>query len=283
MTMNPQLEELACLFVIDRLDARERAAFEARLPRDPELAALVAELESVLARRVRALPQHEPPAGLLSRIEASIDRPLDVGAPSPARAVTPIWVSIARWGIAAVIAVSVGTIAVLNLRQATGAASRPFVVIVGLDSSQSTVAELPLQQNPQSADARFIQLATLAQQYWERPDDLPVKSAAASASGRGYALFDPASNQGFIAIRQLPAIGQGKLYRLWILDTGSGRIREAGTLPATDSTRGLYFFSVAPAAGAKPESLNFFVTAEDASAADSSQPKGKVVLGDRRI
>jgi len=281
--MNPQMEELACLYVIDRLDERERAAVEARLPRDPELAALVTELESALARRVRALPQHEPSARLLSRIEAMIDGPPAAGSPAPARAATPMWTSIARWGIAAVIAVSVGTIALQSLRRTTGAAGRPIVVIVGLDSRQSTMAELTLQQIPMNADARFIQLATLAQQYWEKPDDLPVKSAAGSEGGRGYALFDPASNQGFIAIRHLPAIGEGKRYRLWILDTGSGRIREAGTLPATDSTRGLYSFSVTPAAGVRPESLNFFVTAEDASTADSSQPKGKVVLGDRRI
>jgi hypothetical protein len=278
--MNPQIEELACLYVIDRLDARERAAFEARLPHDPELAALVGELESALARRVRALPRHEPPAGLLSSIEARIGRLPADGAPARARSVTPQWMSIARWAIAAVIAVSVGTIA-LNLRRANVAAGRPFVIIVGLDSSRSALAELPLQQTPQNADARFIQLASLARQFWEKPDDLPVKMAA--GSGRGYALFDPASNQGFIAIRQLPATDRGKRYHLWVLDTGSGRIREAGTLPATDSARGLYFFSVAPAAGVNPESLNFFVTSEDAAAPDSSQPRGKVVLGDRRI
>jgi hypothetical protein len=278
--MNSQIEELACLYVIDRLDARERTAFEARLPHDPELEALVGELESALARRIRALPRHEPPAGLLSRIEARIGRLPAGGAPARPRAVAPLWVSIARWAIAAVIAVSVGTIA-LNLRRANGAAGRPFVIIVGLDSSQSTLAELPLQQPPQNADARFIQLASLARQFWEKPGDLPVKMAA--GSGRAYALFDPASNQGFIAIRQLPAIEQGKRYQLWLLDTGSGRIREAGSLPATDSARGLYFFSVAPAAGVNPESLDFFVTSEDAAAPESSQPKGKVVLGDRRI
>jgi len=276
--MNPQTEELACLYVIDHLDAHERAAFEARLAHDPELAGLVGELESALAHRVRALPRHEPPVDLLSRIEARIDR-----ASAHGRAATPMWILVSRWAIAAVIAVSLGTIAFLNLRRAGGAAGLPYVVIVGLDSGRSTLAEVTLKQPPQNADARFIQLASLARQYWEKPDDLPVKVPAGAESGRGYALFDPVSNQGFIAIRQLPAIEHGKLYRLWLLDTGSGRIREAGALPATDPARGLYFFSVAPVAGVNPESLNFFVTAEDAAATDSSQPKGKVVLGDRRF
>jgi hypothetical protein len=280
--MNPQIEELACLYVIDRLDAPERAAFEARMAHDPELSSLVGELESALARGVRSLPRHEPPAGLLPRIEAEIDR-RRAGEAAPARAAIPMWASVARWGIAAVIAVGVGTIALLNLRRATGGAGHPFVIIVGLDSRRSSLAELPIKQAPQSADARFIQLASMAQQYWDKPDELPVKLAPSGESGRGYALFDPASNQGFIAIRQLPVIEQGKRYHLWVLDTASGLVREAGILPTTDSTRGLYFFSVVPAAGARPESLNFFVTAEDAADADSGHPRGKVVLGDRRI
>jgi len=280
--MNSQTEELACLYVLDRLDARESAAFEARLPHDPELAALVSGLESALDRRIRSLPQHEPPPGLLAQIETRIDRLSASDARSPARTV-PMWATIARWGIAAVIAASLGTIALLNLRRATLTAGRPFVILVGLDSSRSTLAELPMQQPPQNADARFIQLASLAQQYWEKPDDLPVKMASAGKSGRGYALFDPGSNQGFIAIRQLPAIERGMRYHLWLLDKVSGKVREAGILPVTDAARGLYFFSVAPAAGVKPDSLDFFVTAEDASLPDSSQPRGNVVLGDRRI
>ena len=117
----------------------------------------------------------------------------------------------------------------------------------------------------------------------ENSDDLPVKMASAGKSGRGYALFDPGSNQGFIAIRQLPLIEQGHAYHLWLLDKVSGKVREAGILPVTDPADGLYFFSVAPAAGVKPDSLDFFVTAEDDSSPDSNQPRGKVVLGDRRI
>jgi Anti-sigma-K factor rskA len=278
--MTPKIEELACLYVVDRLDARERSAVEARLPHDPELAALVAELESVLARQVHSLPRNEPPAGLLARIESEIDRTSSGKAPPPATAPTPLWATVARWGIAAVIAASLGTIALVSLRRAS-LGSRPFMIIVGLDSRQSTLAELPIQQAPLTADARFIQLASMAQRYWEKPDELPVKMEP--GRGRGYAVFDPASNQGFIAIRQLPAIEQGMRYHLWILDTASGRIREAGVLPATESTQGLFFFNVAPAKGVRPESLNFFVTAEDAAAADSSRPRGKVVLGDRRI
>ncbi|MFA5263472.1 MAG: anti-sigma factor [Opitutaceae bacterium] len=281
--MNPQLEELACFYVLDQLDVRERAAFEARLLNDPQLAALVRELESALARRIQALPQHPVPSDLLARIEARIDRLPAGETPSPARTAAPFWISIARWEIAAVIAIGVGTIAIQSLRHVPATAERPFMIIVGLDSGTGTLTELPMQEHPRNADARFIQLASLAEQFWENPEALPVKSGSSGQSGRGYALFDPGSNQGFIAIQQLPGIEQGKRCHLWILDIASGQTREAGILPLTDSNRGLYFFSVEPGTGAKPERLDFFVTAEDGASPKLTQPRGKVVLGGKRI
>jgi anti-sigma-K factor RskA len=275
--MNTQLEELACLYVLDRLDEPERAAFEERLATEPGLAETVREVEASLSRRIHALPRYQPAAGMLSRIEARIDG----RAPGGARAAASAWASAARWGIAAVIAVSVGIIAVQSLRRP--AAARPYVIVVGLDSLRSTLAELPLAERPQGSDASFIQLASLAEKYWEKPDDLPVKMDSEGQSGRGYALFDPGSNQGFIAIRQLPAAGRGKEYHLWLLDTASGQVRRAGILPVASSARGLYFFSVLPDASAAPGRPDFFVTAEDAGSADTAQPRGEVVLGDRRI
>jgi anti-sigma-K factor RskA len=281
--MNPQLEELACLYVLDRLEAGERASFEACLPHNPQLAALVGQLESALAQRIHALAQLEPPAGLLAQIEVRIDRLPAMVPPAPAGRVTPLWPSLARWGIAALLAVGVGAMALHYLRRVPAAAKRPYVIIVGLDSRQSTLAELPMPKRSQDADACFIQLASLAERFWERPEDLPVKLRSTAEGGRGYALFDPTSNQGFIAIRQLPAIEQGQRYHLWILDTASGQTREAGVLPLTDSNRGLYFFSVAPASEATPGRLDFFVTAEDTTASQSTRPRGKIVLGDKTV
>jgi anti-sigma-K factor RskA len=276
--MNPQIEELACLYVLDRLDWQERAVFESRLPQEPELAALVRELESSLSRRVHALPQLEAPPGLLAAIEARIGRQ---GSSTTAPHALP-WAAAARWGIAAVIAIGVGILAVQSLRRPQAAAARPYVLVVGLDSAGSRITELAVKERPKNADADFIQLASLAEKYWEKPQELPVGAAPAGGGERGYALFDPASSQGFIAIRQLPAVGAGKQYRLWLVDTATGRIRSAGVLPSGAPESGLYFFSVAPGSE-KADRLDFFVTAEDASAADPAQPHGKVVLGDRRI
>jgi anti-sigma-K factor RskA len=278
--MNPQLEELACLYVLDRLDPHERAAVEARLPRDPELAALVRELELSLESRIRALAPVEPAAGLLERIESRIDREERMSAAAQLRTPAPIWASFARWGIAALIAVSLGTLAVEYLRRGP-AAGQPYVIIVGLDSRSSALALVPLQVRSQDADASFMQLASLAERYWEKPGDLPVKLPSSGQAGHGYALFDPASHQGFIAIKQLPAVEEGKRYHLWILDTASGRVRDAGVLPLAGSSTGLYSFSVTPDLVTKPDHMGFFVTAEDTARSGAGLPSGKVVLGDR--
>jgi hypothetical protein len=277
--MTTHLEELASLYVLDRLDPPERAAFEARLGREPDLAELVRDLETALSRGVRALPQHEPSAGVLVRIEAAIDRQLA----APAHRPTPLWATVARWGIAAVIAVGIGTIAVQEWRRGPAARAEPYVLIVGLDRAHSTLARLPLAGPPGNSDARFIQLASLAQQYWETPADLPAPVAADGREGGGYAVFDPGTNQGFIAIRRMPAAADGTRYHLWVIDTVSGQAREAGALPAAGSGGGLYFFSVSPDQAMAPDRLDFSVTAEAASDGVLSRPRGRVVLGDNRF
>jgi anti-sigma-K factor RskA len=286
--MNTQFEEHACLYVLDQLDAQDRAAFEARLSRDPQLAALVRDLEATLERRVRSLPRHEPDEGLLRRIDSRIDRlpSVDIGR----RSAASLWAATARWGIAAVIALSAGTLAVQSLRRPAPGA--PAVILVGLESLRSTLSELPIQGQPGNEDARFIQLASLAEKYWRRPPGAAsagapaarsAKAGAAAAANEGYALFDPASSQGFIAIRHMQEAAAGKTYHLWVVDTATGAFREAGVLPSARPGGGLYFFSVAPLGETKPGGLSVFVTAEDAGSAELAAPRGNVVLGDRRI
>lgn len=276
--MTTHLEELACLYVLDRLEGGDRTAFEARLLREPELADLVRDLEAALRRGIGALPPHEPPAGLLARIDAAIDRP---SAP-PSSRVVPLWAAAARWGIAAVIAIGVGVIAVQEWRRGPARAA-PYVLVVGLDRAHSTLTRLPLGDAPAGADARFIQLASLAQQYWDKPTDLPATVAADGREGGGYAVFDPGTNQGFIAVRGMPAAADGRRYHLWVIDTATGQAREAGALPVAGAGGGLYFFSVAPAQGSAPDRLDFTVTAEAPSDGVLTRPRGQVVLGDNKF
>src|SRR5262249_11824102 len=108
----------------------------------------------------------------------------------------------------------------------------------------------------------------------------------APADNRGYALFDPASQQGFIAIEQLPALPHNQQYHLWVMDEKSGQIRDAGILPLAGLNRGLYSFALDPIEApardrARP---NFFITVEGAAVPPAAaKPSGKVVLGRESI
>ncbi|HWA86918.1 MAG TPA: hypothetical protein VG710_11890 [Opitutus sp.] len=306
--MNPQLEELATLYVLDRLEPGERTAFESQLLRSPELATLVHELETALTREIHSLPQHAPPADLLARVESRLDStsaPAADGAAAPSSrsrrdatgalpsrtaaaggSVFP-WLAVARWGIAAVIAVSVATLAVQSLRRSPAPAAPPVVppvvLVFGLDSQGSALTRMPLPPAAGGSAESFVQLASLAENLWENPNKLPVAPPAASESAHGYALFDPDSNQGFIAIRHLPALAPGHRYYVWIADLSSRRITEAGVLPATNASSGLYSFAVASPEKEKSARLNLFITAEDASTDKPSAPHGKVVLGNKEL
>jgi len=273
--MNESLQETASLYVLDQLDDSARAGFEARLLREPELAAFVRELESGLAHGIHTLPRHEPPASLLDRIEATIAEPAPILSP----VLRPLWFDWARWGIAAVIAVSLATLAIQSVRHS---AAQPVFVVVGLDASRSTFTELPQAVNAKDPDTRFIQLASLADNFWRNPATLPGKPAAAGGDSRGYAVFDPASQQGFIAIEKIPLLTENQRYHLWVADTATGRVRDAGTLPLAGLNRGLYSFALEPTDTAKADRPQLFITAEDTTAtAQPDQPRGKVVLGQR--
>ena len=277
--MNPKLEELACLYVLDQLEAGERAAFQSRLNREPELRSLVGEIESSLERRINSLPRWVPPESLLEGIEARI---YGQGRAGPSRVLT--WASIARWGIAAVIALSLGTLAVQRLIQGNAPAVKPSIIFVGLDPSRSALSKVRLQEAAsQDPDARFIQLASLAERLWKAPGAATARSPSDDQASRGYALYDPVSNQGFIAVQQLPAAGLGTSYHLWILDTASGKTRDAGTLPLSGSSSGLYFFTVASFSGGNAEHVDFIVTAEVDPVSNPAKPTGRVVLGEKRI
>ncbi len=278
--MNDPLAELASLYVLDQLNEHDRTAFAARLLREPELAALVRDLEAGLSHGVRSLPQTQPPAEMLDRIERQIGATEVPAEPAPSAGSAIHWLSFAKWGIAAVIAVSLGILAVQSLRRSS---AQPMIVVVGLDANRNTFADLPLSST-KDPDARFIQLASLAENFWQKPGDLPANAKPAADGNRGYALFDPASQQGFIAIEELAPITATQRYHLWVIDPASGQIHDAGILPLSGMSRGLYSFTLAPGDAPKSTHPQFFVTIEESNASTQpSAPRGKVVLGKQRI
>ncbi len=274
--MNESSEETATLYVLDQLDASARAVFEARLLHDPGLAGLVRDLEAGLARGIRSLPPVEPPADLLARIEARLDAGAVPAAPPPSSGLRPLWLDWARWGLAASIAASLAILAFQSLRRPAA----PVFVVVGLDANRNTFTEIPPQgAGARDPDARFMQLASLAENYLRKP---AAPAAPASTDNRGYALFDPASQQGFIVIEQIPALAQNQRYHLWVADAATGRVRDAGALPPTDAGHGLYSFALEPSDAPKSNRPQVFITVEDArEAPEPDQPRGRVVLGNR--
>ena len=284
--MTPPVEELASLYILDQLEPADRAAFEARLAHEPALATLVRSLELTLEHRIRSLPQHTPPAALLARIESQLDTPLPAGrelarAPSPSNRPLAFPSLFTRWVLPAAAAVALGAATFLYLDRQRASDAQPVVLVVGLGPQHSTVTRLPLHDPSQGADARFVQLATLAEQFWKRPENLPHPPATAG-DRRAYALFDPATRQGFIAVQALPQQPDGKRYHLWLVDTETGRALDAGSIPSATS-RGLYFFSLDPASTPTSGPVNFLITAEDASVTTPAHPRGEPVLGQNPI
>ncbi|HEX2862042.1 MAG TPA: anti-sigma factor [Lacunisphaera sp.] len=279
--MNDLTEDLAALYVLDQLDPRERAAFEARLSREPALATLVRDLETGFAAGVRSLPPVEPSAELFARIEARLDEHVPAAPAARVRAATPpTWTFFARWGLAAVVAVSLATLAVQSLRPS---AARPVFVFVGLDNGSNTFADLPLAGTAKDPDARFMHLASLAESFWAKPGEQPGRADPTVAGNHGYALFDPASRQGFIAIERLPVLAKTQRYHLWIVDPETTRIHDAGSLPLSGLNRGLYSFSLEPGAALSSNRPGFFITIEEKNSPAAAKPQGEVVLGHHRI
>ena len=92
--MNPEeREELASLYVLGLLEGDELAAFERILAADPELVALVGELENASTILAMSVPQQRTPEALrdsvLSRIkqedQTSVPLPAPQAPPEPAR------------------------------------------------------------------------------------------------------------------------------------------------------------------------------------------------------
>lgn len=276
--MTPPVEELASLYVLDQLEPTERDAFEARLAREPKLRSLVRSLELTLEQRIRALPQQSPPADLLSRIESHLDSHVEQGLPPSTSNILPFWPTLSRWVLPAAAAIVLGAATFFYLDRQREPSS--VILVVGLDPQRNTVTEIPLHDDTRDADTRFVRLASLAEQFWAAPNQPP--SSPTTRDRSAYALFDPLTRQGFIAIQQLPQQPADKRYHLWLVDTETGRALDAGSLPAATS-RGLYFFSVDPTTMPAAGPLHFLITAEDTSAPPPTGPRGTPILGEGPI
>ncbi|MCZ6671445.1 MAG: hypothetical protein O7C75_00760 [Verrucomicrobia bacterium] len=283
--MNTNTEELASLYVLDKLSADERRTFEERLESDTELTLLVRELESALEDQVRALPQHMAPGHVLSQIQNKIEAQAPIATPSPV--ITIPWAKFAGWGMVAALMFGVGlTLLFTSRNPITGESSNQSVVLIVRMDPQSSVVEVLPTVMPVDELENFVHLAQMVERFWEHPEQLPGsvnRSPLANTLGSGYAVFDPQSKHGFIAIQKLPKRQEGKNYFLWLRDSNANVLYRAGIIPMQEKDQGLYFFELEENSPISSNSVAFFITEEDTAEAELSQPHGELVLGSDHI
>lgn len=283
--MNTNIEELASLYVLDKLTPKERRAFEERLEADTELVILVRELEAAFEEQITSLPQRKVPDNVFHKIEGRIQSQAPASIQSPVITL-PISTFIG-WGMAAALLLGVGiTLFVTSRNSFNGVANnQPVVLVVGMNSGSSVLERLP-SVLPIDESENFVQLAQMAENFWQHPEQLPAnitKSPLANTLGSGYAVYDPQSKHGFIAIQKLPAQKAGKNYFLWLRDTKSNVLECAGIVPMREKDQGLYFFELDDDSPISGSLVAFFITEEDTSEQRLSQPKGELVLGSDHI
>jgi len=283
--MNTNTEELASLYVLDELNSEERQAFEKLLESDTHLLLLVRELEVTLEDQIRNLPQQPAPTQLFSSIKERINSDFTPKSVEPV--ITIRWSTFASWGIAAALLLGVGLTLLVTSPESNPAAPghQPVVLIVGMDSNSAFVEAVPTVMAVDESE-NFLQLAEMAETYWQHPEQLPGyinQSPLANTLGSGYAVFDPQSKHGFIAIQNLPLCEKGKNYFLWLRDSGSNVLECAGIIPLQDRQQGLYFFELDEDSPISSDQVAFFITEEAAADSKLSKPLGELVLGSDHI
>lgn len=281
--MNINLEEQASLYVLDELNHEERSAFERRLETDEELRVLVRELEIAMEDQIRNLPQTEAPDHVFGSIKQII---APTGVETPSRPVITIpWTTFAGWGMAAALLLGVGlTLLVTNRDSNPAVGGQPVVLLVGMDAESAFVEAIPSQM-PADELENFVQLAEMAETFWKHPEQLPerVQSPLANTKSSGYAVYDPQSKHGFIAIQKLPVQEEGKNYFLWLKDAGSNVLECAGIIPMQDRDEGLYFFELDENSTLSSNQVAFFITEEASDETELERPQGALVLGSDHI
>ena len=283
--MNEKTQELASLYVLDKLTPDERSSFENLLETDTELVLLLRELESAVEDQVRDLPQYNAPDGLFSKIQSQVQPFPQVANSKPF--ITISWASFAGWGMAAALLLGVGLTLFVTNRDGpiAGANSQPVLLIVGMNSDSSAFKTIPTVI-PEDEFENFVQLTQMAENFWAHPEQLPAtinNSPLANTRGSGYAVFDPQSKHGFIAIQNLPRQEKGKNYFLWLKDPKANVLECAGIIPLLEKNEGLYFFELEDNSPISSARVAFFVTEENTSEPKLSHPKGELVLGSDRI
>jgi anti-sigma-K factor RskA len=259
--MSPEeREELASLYVLGLLEGSELAAFERGLAADPELAALVGELENASTLLATSVPQHRAPDALrdsvLNQIKEDdrtlVQLPVQQAA-EPARRPTFSfgWVP---WAIAAGLTVACALLwnersrlseAIGGLEQENQSLS---VRIAGLDEERARLETriAGLDQERARLETRISTLENEKNQLQVRVASLesrdplrdirPIMLTAQPGAPKGaevVALWDPHRQEGALHVARLPDAAPDKDYQLWIISPESKQPMDAGLIPGS--------------------------------------------------
>ena len=245
--MNPEeREELASLYVLGLLEGDELAAFERILATDPELVALVGELENASTILAMSVPQQRTPEALrdsvLSRIkqedQTSVPLPAPQVLPEPARrpAFSFSWVP---WAIAA--GLTVASALLWNERSRLSTANGELekenqslsARVANLDEERARL-ETRLSTLESEKNELQIRVASL-----EGRDPLgaiqPVMLLAQPGAPPGaevMAVWDLHRREGCLHLSGLPKPAPDKDYQLWIITPEAKQPLDAGLVSA---------------------------------------------------
>lgn len=221
--MNERDEQLLTDYLFGELDEAARSAVEARLKTDRAFARALSALEETFALAVLAeTPAAEPSADLRARILADVDPAEGVeiepgAAPKLAEVVVfPAWAQWG-WGVAAGLALVAGLLGVrLNERSATVA-----VLEARLGEAERSIADVEGDLRLALATRSTLE-ARIAELDSKRSiDALRIASLSSDLekASFGFAVFDPASDEGVIEVVNLPELdGARQDYQLWVVD-----------------------------------------------------------------
>ncbi|HEY3757678.1 MAG TPA: anti-sigma factor [Opitutaceae bacterium] len=232
-------EELAALAALDLLEGAEKAQFEGEMTLDAELRQRVQQLREAASKLVHVAPQVEPPAGLKDRILASAGHHRQEAAPErlPTAKILPFRLIFA-WAAAACLALSTAGITQLYF----SARARNSIL-----EDQGRAADLELKSLQTRVDAeRLIDERRLAEAL--RAGDLAQMKIAALTSMLGnspeavaVAVWNPARQEGVMAVDKLPAADASKDYELWVIPPGAKPVA-AGLVKTSMLGKGQFIF-----------------------------------------
>ncbi len=206
--------DLVLDYVLGEIPEADRGSFEQRLRVEPDLARAVSRCEEVVALAVLAdTPETPAPAAdLRARLLAEVteDRVVPIAAGRGGS-----W----GWGMAAALALAATIFGVVALQRGDRIAELNDQLAQARQMIESVSADLAaMTMNRETLVARIAQLESSRQLDSLRIAALSSQLEQASQAF-GFAVFDPATDEGLIEVIDLPAIDRDSQdYQLWVVD-----------------------------------------------------------------